>query len=57
MGSTGGTRKDFHEVMEIAEKFKLKVRVSDRFQLGDYARALKRYEEIRDGRVILLNNR
>ncbi|MHB8358978.1 MAG: alcohol dehydrogenase catalytic domain-containing protein [Thermoplasmataceae archaeon] len=57
VGSTGGTRKDFHEVMEIAEKFKLKVRVSDRFQLGDYARALKRYEEIRDGRVILLNNR
>lgn len=56
VGSTGGTRKDFHEVMEIAEKFKLKVNVSDRFQLKDFPRALKRYEEIRDGRIIFLNN-
>lgn len=56
VGSTGGTRKDFHEIIEIAEKFKLKVNVSDKFYLGDYARAMKRYEEIRDGRIIFMNN-
>ena len=41
IGSTGGTRKEFQELIDIASKEGLKVKVWKKFKLADVKEALK----------------
>lgn len=53
IGSTGGSRKELTELLDIAGRKSLKVRVAKRFKLSSISDALNYYTEIRDGRLIL----
>jgi NADPH:quinone reductase-like Zn-dependent oxidoreductase len=54
IGSTGGTRKDLLELIEIASSKKLKVRVWKKFKLEDVKEALQSlFAKERDGRILL----
>src|SRR5215217_1236479 len=56
IGSTGGTRKEFREIIDMSKE--LKVRVWKRFKLGDAKEALQAlFAKERDGRILLdINN-
>ena len=52
VGSTGGTRKDFREIIDMSRE--LKVRVWKRFKLEDAKEALQTlFSKERDGRILL----
>jgi D-arabinose 1-dehydrogenase-like Zn-dependent alcohol dehydrogenase len=52
VGSTGGTRKEFEDVIGMSKE--LKVRVWKRFKLGDAKEALQAlFAKERDGRILL----
>lgn len=53
IGSTGGSRKEFLDLVEITGRKDLKVRVAKRFKLSEIRDALDYFPEVRDGRVIL----
>jgi NADPH:quinone reductase-like Zn-dependent oxidoreductase len=54
IGSTGGTRKDLLELIDIASSKKLKVRVWKKFKLEDVKEALQSlFAKERDGRILL----
>ncbi|MCL5874577.1 MAG: alcohol dehydrogenase catalytic domain-containing protein [Candidatus Thermoplasmatota archaeon] len=52
IGSTGGTRKEFPELIRLISENKLKSRVWKVFEMSDYENAIKEYEN-RDGRILL----
>jgi D-arabinose 1-dehydrogenase-like Zn-dependent alcohol dehydrogenase len=56
VGSTGGTRKEFREIINMSKD--LKVRVWKRFKLEDAKEALQAlFSKERDGRILLdINN-
>ena len=54
MGSTGGTRKDLQELVDIASAKQLKVRVWKKFKLDNVKEALEAlFTKERDGRIFL----
>ena len=54
IGSTGGTRKEFQELINIASKEGLKVKVWKKFKLVDLKEALKAlFAKERSGRILL----
>ncbi len=53
IGSTGGSMKELVDLMDLVSRKGLKVRVSRKFRLSEIQEALKHYEEIRDGRIVL----
>jgi D-arabinose 1-dehydrogenase-like Zn-dependent alcohol dehydrogenase len=56
IGSTGGTRKEFREIIDMSKE--LKVRVWKRFNLENAREALQAlFSKERDGRILLdINN-
>ncbi len=52
IGSTGGTRKEFQDLITIASKEELKVKVWKKFKLDEVKEALQSLFE-RDGRILL----
>jgi NADPH:quinone reductase-like Zn-dependent oxidoreductase len=54
LGSTGGTRKELQELIDIASKEGLKVKVWKKFKLADVKEALKAlFAKDRSGRILL----
>jgi len=54
IGSTGGTRKEIQELIDIASKEGLKVKVWKKFKLADIKEALKAlFAKERSGRILL----
>ena len=54
IGSTGGTRKDLQELVELASSRQLKVRVWKKFMLENVKQALESlFAKERDGRILL----
>lgn len=53
IGSTGGSRKEFTDLMGLVSRKHIKVRVAKRFKLSDVKEALEYFPELRDGRIIL----
>ncbi|MHB1441012.1 MAG: alcohol dehydrogenase catalytic domain-containing protein [Cuniculiplasma sp.] len=53
VGSTGGSRLDMMELMELASYNKLKVTIDKTFPFEDLNKALKYFEGDRNGRVLL----
>jgi NADPH:quinone reductase-like Zn-dependent oxidoreductase len=54
IGSTGGTRKELQELVDISSSSQLKVRVWKRFKLENVKEALQSlYSKERDGRILL----
>jgi D-arabinose 1-dehydrogenase-like Zn-dependent alcohol dehydrogenase len=53
IGSTGGTRKELQELIDISSK-ELKIRVWKKFRLEDIKEALQAlFAKERDGRILL----
>ncbi len=54
IGSTGGTRKEFQDLITIASKEELKVKVWKKFKLDEVKEALQSlFAKERDGRILL----
>jgi D-arabinose 1-dehydrogenase-like Zn-dependent alcohol dehydrogenase len=54
IGSTGGTRKELQELIDISSAMQLKVRVWKKFKLEDVKEALQSlFAKERDGRILL----
>ena len=53
VGSTGGTLSEFRDLLKFAENGGLKVRVHSKFSLEEIGKALKEYEKVRDGRILI----
>lgn len=51
MGSTGGTKKEFTELLNLVAEKKLKSRIWRKYPLEDYRKAIDDYEN-KDGRII-----
>lgn len=53
VGSTGGNRKELHELADICLRKKIRVRVARKFKLPEIRQALEYFSETRDGRIIV----
>ena len=54
IGSTGGTRKELQELIDISSSMQLKVRIWKKFNLEDAKEALQSlFAKERDGRILL----
>lgn len=53
IGSTGGTRKDLHDLLSIMKRHPMKAPVSKKFSLSNISEALEYYTENRDGRIVI----
>lgn len=53
IGSTGGSKKELADLMDITLRKGLKVRIARRFKLSEISSALNYYPESRDGRIII----
>ncbi len=56
IGSTGGSRKDFKEIIDITEKNQLRVKVDKVFPLEEIGKAMEYFSGSREGRVLLKIN-
>ncbi len=52
IGSTGGTRKEMKELIEIVHKNKMKSKIWKIYNLEDYENAIEEYDK-KDGRILL----
>ena len=54
IGSTGGTRKELQELIDISSSSQLKIRIWKKFKLEDTKEALQSlFAKERDGRILL----
>ena len=53
VGSTGGTRSEFQEILKLADHQSFRVRVHRTFDLDHFQEALSEYEKARDGRILI----
>lgn len=53
IGSTGGSRKEMLDLIDLARREGLKARVARKFKLSSLSDALDYYPEVRDGRIII----
>jgi len=54
IGSTGGSRRELKEIIELASKGKLKVKVWRKYSLEEASKAIKELrDESREGRILI----
>lgn len=53
VGSTGGNRKEFHDLLNLLSRRPLKVRVAARYPLPEIRSAMDHFEQVRDGRILI----
>jgi alcohol dehydrogenase len=53
VGSTGGTRDEFRELLEMSMKNSYRVRIHKTFHMEHFQEALSEYEKVRDGRILI----
>lgn len=53
VGSTGGNRKEFHDLVNLLSRREMKVRVAARYPLSEIRKAMEHFEQVRDGRILI----
>lgn len=53
MGSTGGTRKEMQELINMAIKHRFRVRVHRKYKLRDAVQAFREFGIDREGRALI----
>ena len=53
VGSTGGTKSEFQEIIKLAENESFRVRIHSTFTMEHFQEALSEYEKVRDGRILI----
>ena len=57
VGSTGGTRKDLHEIISIARDHQLRIRKFREYPLIELKQALSDFQKSHDGRILINMNK
>lgn len=53
IGSTGGNRNELNDLMKMVSRRGMKVKVAESYKLSQIREAMKHFEQVRDGRILI----